>query len=418
MAFKKSIVWFEEVDKNDVGLVGGKGANLGEMTRAKFPIPYGFIITSAAYFDFIKKNNLEKEIKKALQGLNTNRQDDLQLASKTVKKLIVSATLPAPLAKQIVSYYDNLPLKEKKYFSSHLGFFNHVGGKIRSLYNPVAVAVRSSATAEDLPDASFAGQQETYLNIRGEAQLLLTCRRVFASLFTNRAISYRVDKGFAHMDVALSIGVQKMVRSDKGAAGVIFTLDTESGFRDVVFITGAYCLGENVGQGAVDPDGFYFFKPTLEKGSEPILKRRLGHKAIKMVYGEDALAGTSTTNVDVSLAAQNTFCLDDDEVLTLARYATIIEKHYSKKAGKDRPMDIEWAKDGITGELFIVQARPETVQSQRNALIRDVYKLNEKGTAITRGRAVGEKISTGKARVILSADQINEVKPGDILVTD
>ena len=392
---------FNELGIDDVPSVGGKNASLGEMYRELsdqgVKVPNGFATTAEGYRHYIQSNDLQDTIARELDTLDTSDLDGLGEKGEKIRRWIEEATMPPDLEAEIVAAYRELCDSEGR---------------------EIDVAVRSSATAEDLPDASFAGQQETYLNIRGEEQLLRTCRRVYASLFTNRAISYRVDKGFTHMDVALSIGIQKMVRSDKGSAGVIFTLDTESGFRDVVFITGAYGLGENVVQGAVDPDEFYVFKPTLEKGCQPILKRRLGKKAIKMVYGDDASAGISTFNVDVSLGAQNSFCIDDDDVLTLANYAVIIEKHYSEKAGKDRPMDIEWAKDGVTGELFIVQARPETVQSQRNALVQEVYTLKEHSEVITEGKAVGERIAAGKARVIMSAKQINEVKPGDVLVTD
>ncbi len=392
---------FNELGIDDIPMVGGKNASLGEMFRELsdqgVKVPNGFATTADAYRHYIESNNLTAQITQALNELDTSDVDSLAQTGAQIRQWVSSAEMPEDLANEIVAAYRELCESEGR---------------------EIEVAVRSSATAEDLPDASFAGQQETYLNICGEEALLLTCKRVYASLFTNRAISYRVDKGFTHMDVALSIGIQKMVRSDKGAAGVIFTLDTESGFRDVVFITGAYGLGENVVQGAVDPDEFYVFKPTLEGENRPILKRRLGRKAIKMVYGDDASAGISTFNVDVSLGAQQTFCIDDDDVLTLARYASIIEKHYSAKAGKDRPMDIEWAKDGITGELFIVQARPETVQSQRNVMIHEVYKLTGEGECLVTGKAVGQKIATGKARVIMNPEQINEVRPGDVLVTD
>ncbi len=280
------------------------------------------------------------------------------------------------------------------------------------------VAVRSSATAEDLPDASFAGQQETYLNVKGVDNLLRTCKRVLASLFTDRAIHYRVDKGFDHMSIALSIGVQKMVRSDKGASGVIFTLDTESGFRDAVFITGAYGLGENVVQGAVNPDEFYVHKPTLEKGFRPIIKRHMGEKAIKMIYARDPVTGQATSNVHVRKEERQRFCISDDDVLQLARYAVVIEKHYSKKAKQPRPMDIEWAKDGISGELFIVQARPETVHSLRKGAFHDVFTLEQRGKVLAQGKSVGGKIAVGRARVILEAEHMNELKPGEVLVTD
>lgn len=401
MSDYKFIKRFSELGIEDVPSVGGKNASLGEMYRELISqgvkVPNGFATTAEGYRHYINSNQLQDKIALELDTLDTSDVDGLAEKGAKIRRWVGEASMPADLEAEISGAYRELCDREGR---------------------EVEVAVRSSATAEDLPDASFAGQQETYLNICGEEQLIRTCKRVFASLFTNRAISYRVDKGFTHMDVALSIGIQKMVRSDKGAAGVIFTLDTESGFRDVVFITGAYGLGENVVQGAVDPDEFYVFKPTLETGHRPILKRRLGSKKIKMIYGDDSSAGLSTHNVAVSLGAQHSFCINDDDVLTLAKYAVIIEKHYSKKAGKDRPMDIEWAKDGITGELFIVQARPETVQSQRSSLIQEIYKLNETGTIIAQGKAVGEKISIGTARIIQSAQQINEVKPGDMLVTD
>tara|TARA_R110001592_G_scaffold59620_3_gene180929 strand:- start:6721 stop:9126 length:2406 start_codon:yes stop_codon:yes gene_type:complete len=401
MSDYKFIKRFNELGIEDVPSVGGKNASLGEMYRELLSqgvkVPNGFATTADGYRHYIASNNLQDKIGAELASLNTEDVNALAESGSKIRRWVGEADMPADLEVEIAGAYRELCDLEGR---------------------EIEVAVRSSATAEDLPDASFAGQQETYLNISGEEQLIRTCKRVFASLFTNRAISYRVDKGFTHMDVALSIGIQKMVRSDKGSAGVIFTLDTESGFRDVVFITGAYGLGENVVQGAVDPDEFYVFKPTLASGHRPILKRRLGSKKIKMIYGDDSSAGLSTTNISVSLGEQNTFCISDEDVLTLSKYAVIIEKHYSQKAGKDRPMDIEWAKDGVSGELFIVQARPETVQSQRNAMIQEVYKLNETGKVIAEGKAVGEKISTGIARVIVSSEQINEVKPGDMLVTD
>jgi pyruvate,water dikinase len=392
---------FCELGIDDISVVGGKNASLGEMYRELssqgVQVPNGYATTVEGYHHFLDSNQLKTKIESVLQSLNTNDVNALAEVGAKIRRWLSEAPLPQSLQNEITDAYRELCHSE--------------GCEIE-------VAVRSSATAEDLPDASFAGQQETYLNILGEEALLQSCKQVFASLFTNRAISYRIDKGFAHMDVALSIGVQRMVRSDKGASGVIFTLDTESGFRDVILITGAYGLGENVVQGAVDPDEFYVFKPTLSAGFRSIIRRRLGRKAIKMIYSDDKTVGLSTLNVDVSLSAQNSFCIGDDEILKLSQYAMIIEKHYSLMAGEDRPMDIEWAKDGITGEIFIVQARPETVESQRNQLIQTTYKLNETSKVITQGKAVGQKISTGKVRVILSAAQLNEVQAGDILVTD
>jgi pyruvate, water dikinase len=336
------IIPFSEIGIEDVPQVGGKNASLGEMYRnlssSGIKVPNGFATTSDAYRDFIKKNDLHDRIEKCLQDMDQQDVKSLASTGKQIRSWILHAELPAELEHAIVAAYDIL---EKEY-GPHPD-----------------VAVRSSATAEDLAHASFAGQQETYLNISGRRNLLLTCKRVFASLFTDRAISYRQHQGFTHMDVALSVGVQKMVRAETAASGVMFTLDTESGFRDVVFINASYGLGENIVQGAVNPDEFYVFKPTLATGHRPILRRHLGEKAIKMVYARDTTAGLSTHNVRVMEEDRNQFCINDDEVLQLSRFAVAIEKHYG------RPMDIEWAKDGESGELFILQARPETVQSQQ-----------------------------------------------------
>ncbi|MDH5785424.1 MAG: phosphoenolpyruvate synthase, partial [Chromatiales bacterium] len=323
--------------------------------------------------------------------LDTHNVNALQVSGAKIRQWIMHGEMPAELAAEIREAYRGL---ESEYGDN------------------TDVAVRSSATAEDLPTASFAGQQETYLNIRGTTNLLATCKQVFASLFTDRAISYRVDRGFTHMDVALSIGVQKMVRSDMASSGVMFSIDTESGFPDVVFITAAYGLGENVVQGAVNPDEFYVFKPTLVENKRPILKRQLGEKAIKMIYTSDPMAGMSTTNVRVRLEERRQFAINDDEVLQLARYAATIERHYG------RPMDIEWARDGQTGELFIVQARPETVKSQADLKVQEIYHLKSRGRVLTEGKSVGQKIATGQARVILEASHMNELQPGEVLVTD
>ncbi|MEJ2058972.1 MAG: phosphoenolpyruvate synthase [Gammaproteobacteria bacterium] len=392
---------FDELGIDDVPQVGGKNASLGEMYRELsaegVKVPNGFATTAEAYRHYLEHNGLTERISKALDGLDKNDVTALARTGSQIRSWIMHAEVPEDLAKEIIAGYHELATDK--------------------LPEP-DVAIRSSATAEDLPDASFAGQQETYLNIRGVDNLLLSCQRVFASLFTNRAISYRVDKGFGHMDVALSIGIQRMVRSDLAASGVMFTLDTETGFRDVVFITAAYGLGENVVQGAVNPDEFYVFKPTLATGHRPILKRQLGTKHLKMVYGHDSMAGHSTRNVAVNEAERSRFTLNDDEVLELARYAVIIEKHYSEKAGVSRPMDIEWAKDGKTGELFIVQARPETVQSLRGAATEDIYRLDERGEVLAEGKSVGQKIAAGKARVIMEAKNMHQLKPGEVLVTD
>jgi pyruvate,water dikinase len=396
----KHIKRFIELGVEDVPQVGGKNSSLGEMYRElsekNIMVPNGFATTADAYRYYIDSNGLFDKISEALEKLDTTDVDALAKTGHQIRGWIRNGKIPQDLADEIVAAYQEL------------------GGDTTDR----DVAVRSSATAEDLPDASFAGQQETYLNIRGAENLLYTCRRVFASLFTNRAISYRTHQGFKHMDVALSIGVQEMVRSDKASSGVIFTLDTESGFRDAVFITSAYGLGENVVQGAVDPDEFYVFKPTLKDGFKPILKRRRGRKLIKMIYGDDTAAGVSTRNIDVDARDQEQFSITDEEALTLARYAVTIEEHYSMKAGKARPMDIEWAKDGFDEKLYIVQARPETVQSGKSGMIHEVYKLDKRGTIVCEGKSVGAKIASGTTRVIASAENMNEVKPGDILVTD
>lgn len=395
------ILRFGELGIEDVPRVGGKNASLGEMYRelsaGGVKVPNGFATTADAYRYYIRHNGLDQKIADALQNLDTRNVDALAQTGALIRQWVAHGEMPADLEAEISAAYEEL--------SGERG-------------DNCDVAIRSSATAEDLPDASFAGQQETYLNIRGSKNLMVTCKRVFASLFTNRAISYRVDKSFSHMDVALSIGVQKMVRSDKGASGVIFTLDTESGFRDVVFITAAYGLGENVVQGAVNPDEFYIFKPTLASGHQPILKRQRGSKMIKMLYGDDATAGHSTRNVHVPREDREKFCITDEEAITLARYAVTIEKHYSEKAGHPQPMDIEWARDGISGELFIVQARPETVQSMKTGAIQEIFRLEQRGEVLSFGKSVGTKIAAGKARVIANAEHMNELLPGEVLVTD
>ncbi len=392
---------FDQLGINDIPLVGGKNASLGEMysslTNKGVKVPNGFATTAEAYRHYIDHNHLHERIKQLLEELDSNDITALTTTGSRIRSWINHADMPQDLADEIDAAYQQLEAE----YGEHTD-----------------VAVRSSATAEDLPNASFAGQQETYLNIRGSHNLIATCKHVFASLFTDRAISYRIHQGFDHMDVALSIGVQKMVRADCGASGVMFTIDTETGFRDVVFITAAYGLGENVVQGTVNPDEFYVYKPKLAEGKRPILKRQLGEKAIKMIYTRDPMAGHSTRNVRVKQEDRNRFALNDEEVLSLARQAVIIEEHYSKEAGQPRPMDIEWARDGETGELFILQARPETVQSSADSRYAQVYQLKSRGPVLTRGKSVGQKIAAGSTRVIIEAADMHNLKPGEVLVTD
>lgn len=352
-------------------------------------IPNGFAITANAYRYLLKYNKLELKIRQALRGLDTRSMQDLDMRGKAVRKLILDAEIPPKLALQIKSAYEKL---SKAY------------GK------DTDVAVRSSATAEDLPDASFAGQQETYLNIRGASSLLVACKKCFASLFTDRAISYRVDKNFSHFKVALSIGVQKMVRSDKASSGVMFSIDTESGFKDAALITAAHGLGENVVQGAVNPDSYYVFKPTLKQGFKPIIEKTLGEKRIKMVYTSDK--DHPTRNIQTTEHERRSFVLNDTEVLTLAKWACTIEDHYKKA------MDMEWAKDGVTNKLFIVQARPETVQSRKDKTVVEDYNIPKRGEVICHGQSVGDKVGQGSAQIILNAKNINQFKKGDVLITD
>jgi len=396
----KYIRWFEETTIDDVPLVGGKNASLGEMyrelTSQGVRIPNGFSVTAEAYWHTLEAGGILEKLKKTMEGLDTSDIADLARRGKMARDLILGAGIPDDLWEEIKTAYDRL---------------------CEQYGEDTDVAVRSSATAEDLPTASFAGQQETYLNIRGYPGLRDACIRCFASLFTDRAISYRVTNKFDHFKVALSIGIMKMVRSDLASSGVIFTLDTETGFRDVVFITGAYGLGENIVQGQVNPDEFYVFKPTFRKGYRPIVKKKVGSKEIKMIYGRGD-SKVLTRNVEVPEADRLRFCISDEEVLKLAEYAIAIEDHYSGKYGESRPMDIEWAKDGITGELFIVQARPETVQSQRSKDVLETYVLEKRSEVLARGRSVGDKIASGKAHVIPDVSDLPSFKPGEILIAD
>jgi len=395
------ILWFDQLGIDDVPFVGGKNASLGEMYRnltgKGVSVPNGFAVTATAYHFLLSQTGARDKIKEILSDLNTSDLHNLSKKGKQVRQVILDIDFPEDLNAPIVEAYRNLC---KQY---------NGGGM-------VDVAVRSSATAEDLPDASFAGQQETYLNITGEKSLLAACKKCFASLFTNRAISYRVDKGFDHFSIGLSIGVQKMVRSDMACSGVMFSIDTESGFRDAAFITASWGLGEYIVQGAVNPDEYYVFKPTLKEGCRPIISSSIGSKQKKLIYND---AGTSPVkNAPVPPEEQKKFCLSDEEVLTLARWACIIEDHYSERSGKFKPMDMEWAKDGQTGQLFIVQARPETVHSNRDHNKLKKYVLKGKGESIVQGKSVGELIGAGKANVIKDVHDIHNFKKGEVLITE
>ncbi len=396
---KALILWFEDLGIKDVPLVGGKNASLGEMYQKLTPkgvaIPNGFAITSFAYHHLLKDAGIKDDIQRILKDLNVKKIENLEKRGKQVREIIRNAKLPDDLVEAITENYKKM---ERMYGKN------------------CDVAVRSSATAEDLPDASFAGQQETYLNIRGINQLLESCKNCFASLFTNRAIFYREEKKFDHFEIGLSIAVQKMVRSDKATSGVMFSIDTETGFKNAALINAAYGLGETVVQGAVNPDEFYVFKPAAKKGYKSIITRRLGAKQIKMIYAKKGAASPVKT-IKTTSAERGKYCISDSEVMKLAEWAIIIEEHYSKEAKYFKPMDMEWAKDGITGELFIVQARPETVQSRKDMSVLEDYKLKESGEVIVTGAPVGSKIASGVARVIDNPAQIKEFKKGEILVT-
>lgn len=385
------VIPLERLGMKDVAIVGGKNASLGEMigalTRLGVQVPGGFATTARAYRELLAQEGLDQRIRRELEGLDVDDVAKLAAAGERIRGWILATPLPRELQASV--------LQELRRMSA--------GGDI-------AVAVRSSATAEDLPEASFAGQQETFLNVRGEAQVLQAIHHVFASLFNDRAIAYRVHQGFDHGEVALSAGVQHMVRSDLGTSGVMFTLDTDSGFRDVVLINAAYGLGETVVQGAVNPDELYVYKPALKSGKQAIIRRNLGSKAIKMVY---AAAGSAerVTTVPVPEADRSRFCLSDAEVLALARHALTIEEHYGK------PMDIEWARDGVSGELFILQARPETVQSRAGRTILR-FSLKSRSRVLASGRSIGQRIGSGRARIVHDLRQLSRVGPGDVLVAD
>ena len=406
------VLWFKELGIEDIEFGGGKNASLGEMysnLKSKgIKVPDGFAITSKAYRYFILKNNLDGKIKKILKDLDTGSMVNLAKRGHQIRELILSAQFPEDLRNEIVDNYAKL----SKEYARHKDFritwdrddhTNHFAGG-------VDVAVRSSATAEDLVDASFAGQQESYLNIVGEYNLLESVKKCFASLFTDRAISYRVDKKFDHFAIALSVGVQKMIRSDEAVSGVMFTIDTESGFQDAVVINGSWGLGENIVKGKVTPDEFIVHKPTLKDGFKSIIGKKMGSKENKLIYSVGG--NSSTQNVSVPMEDRKKFALTDEEVLQLATWGMQIEEHYKK------PMDIEWAKDGRTNELYIVQARPETVESQKDKNFLEEYILRGKGKLLCQGSAVGGKIGQGEANVIKNVAKIAEFKKGQVLVTE
>ncbi len=412
MIKQKYILWFRETVIKDVPLVGGKNASLGEMFRnlkkKGIRVPDGFSVTAEAFRYFIRENAIDDDIKRILKGLDTRNMRNLAEHGYRVRQAILGAEFPVDLRNVIIEAYSKLsreydPHKSFRITWDKKDHTNHFA-------DGVDVAVRSSATAEDLADASFAGQQESYLNVSGEYQLLESIKKCFASLFTDRAISYRFDKGFGQTSIALSVGVQKMVRSDEASSGVMFTIDTESGFPDAIVINGSWGLGENIVKGKVNPDEFIVHKPTLRKDFKSIVGKKLGSKEVKLVYSVGSSAATS--NTPVSREDQNRFCLSDGEVLDLAKWGMIIEEHYKK------PMDIEWAKDGRDGKLYIVQARPETVQSQKSKNILEEYILKTKGKVLCSGAAVGNKIGQGKANVIKEVAKIAEFKKGEVLVTE
>jgi len=394
MTQRKFVMGLGELRMGDVERVGGKNASLGEMigqlSKAGIRVPGGFATVAEAFRAFLARDGLDRRIEARLKALDADDVGALARCGEDIRGWIVATPFPKELESEVAQAYREL-----------------TGGD-----ETVPVAVRSSATAEDLPEASFAGQQETFLNVRGLENVLAALKHVFASLYNDRAISYRVHKGFEHSAVALSAAVQRMVRSDVGSAGVLFTLDTESGFRDVVFITASWGLGETVVQGAVNPDEFYVHKPMLRSGKFPVIRRGLGSKVQKMIFADDGAAGRSVRTVEVPESDRNRFCLSDEDVIELARAALRIEEHYQ------RPMDVEWAKDGVDGKLYILQARPETVKSRKSAEGQERYRLKRKSEVLASGRAIGHKIGAGVVRVVKDASEMGRIKPGDIIVTD
>jgi pyruvate, water dikinase len=414
------VLWFEDVDMGDVSLVGGKNASLGEMIQQLTPkginVPGGFATTAAAYRYFVQRAGLESQLRQLFADLDVEDVNNLRSRGQQARALILNTPFPPELETAITAAYSQLCQRYGIDFEYCDRFEGEAKENCQKYTYNVDVAVRSSATAEDLPDASFAGQQETYLNVHGVQNVLEACHKCFASLFTDRAISYRTIKGFDHFNVALSVGVQKMVRSDLATSGVMFSIDTETGFKDTALITAAYGLGENVVQGAVNPDEYIVFKPTLNQGYSPILAKRLGSKEIKMVY--DVGGSKLTKNIPTLPTERNQYAINEQEILQLAQWTCQIEAHYSQVRGVYTPMDIEWAKDGVTGDLYIVQARPETVQSQKTDNVLQTYKLDARGDILTSGRAVGEKIGAGNARLILDVSEIEQFQPGEVLVTN
>jgi len=396
---KSLVLWFDDVDNKDVSLVGGKNASLGEMyrelTKKGINIPHGFAVTAHAYQYFLEKAQIKDKIKQLLEGVDKGSAKEVEAIGSKVRATILKAKFPEDLDQAITQAYTKL---EQEYNEG------------------VDVAVRSSATAEDLPEASFAGQQETFLNITGSDAVLYSCKRCMASLFTTRAICYRAERGFDHMAISISVGVQKMVRSDEASSGVMFSIDTETGFKDVVLITGSWGLGENIVGGVVTPDEFLVHKSTLVKGYKSIVSKKLGTKEMRLIY---AKSGTSPTkNIRTSQQERERFCLDDEEVLALAQWAVMIEDHYSNKSKKFMPMDIEWAKDGLTNELFIVQARPETVQSRKGGGKFQQYKLAQNtAEVLCTGISIGKSVGQGVVQVIKDVNRIHEFKDGSVLVT-
>ncbi|OCQ18287.1 phosphoenolpyruvate synthase [Pseudoalteromonas luteoviolacea] len=389
------VLWYQELGMHDVPRVGGKNASLGEMisnlANAGVQVPGGFATTADAFNEFLEQSGLNEKIHTILDTLDVDDVNELAKVGSQIRQWVIDTPFQPELDKAIREAYKTLHGEDS---------------------NDVSFAVRSSATAEDMPDASFAGQQETFLNVRGIDAVMVAIKHVFASLFNDRAISYRVHQGYDHRGVALSAGIQRMVRSDKASSGVMFSIDTESGFEDVVFVTSSYGLGEMVVQGAVNPDEFYVHKPTLAKGNPAVVRRNIGSKAIQMIYSSDESHGKQVEIVDMDPALSNKFSITDDEVQELAKQAVIIEKHYG------RPMDIEWAKDGNDGKLYIVQARPETVRSNEDANVMERFQLQEKSNVVCEGRAIGHKIGTGVVRVLTSIDEMDKVQQGDVLVTD